>query len=364
VRFWATRRGTVASRLIAASTTGCRDPNHWSMAAAYRSTRSRLGALSCWLRLRFGAVSGWPSPHWSQPSCSTAWLSSRGWSLRRGSWPRSAKIDPAPVSRAVLRGLTPTWHSGAPAPEQGNSDAAAESTERRRREILKGGIPTRREMLKILKGAGVEQKALDQPRGTPVQPITRHCNGCRPGIGCKMLKLARKPRSHHVLRRQQRKKARTTTQHHVSERREVLSRPARIRRRITRLTDLASVLGTRSALLPRVVGGHASRFPATKPSTTRKTNTCARRLYQRCRKLFLDPEAWHLWPLSPRQRGNTFTDTSLNSTSGIATESVWVLMTLLAPSAQSCRPLRSSTVPRWRPRRPSPITAKPRVGSF
>ena len=75
---------------------------------------------------------------------------------------------------------------------------------RRRGEILKGGMPTRREMLKIFKDASVEPEAPDHPGGTPIQPVTRHCNGRRPGIGRKMLKRTRKPRSHDVLRRQQR----------------------------------------------------------------------------------------------------------------------------------------------------------------
>jgi hypothetical protein len=58
---------------------------------------------------------------------------------------------------AGLAGLAPAPCGSLPAdaPEQGNSDAAEKSTERRRREILKGGMPTRREVLKILKDAGV-----------------------------------------------------------------------------------------------------------------------------------------------------------------------------------------------------------------
>jgi hypothetical protein len=35
-------------------------------------------------------------------------------------------------------------------------------------------------MLKIFKDASVEPEAADHPGGTPVQPVTRHCNGRDP----------------------------------------------------------------------------------------------------------------------------------------------------------------------------------------
>ena len=50
----------------------CRDPNDWSMAPAYRSTRSWLGALSSSTPWRSGEVSGWPSFQWYRRCCPSA----------------------------------------------------------------------------------------------------------------------------------------------------------------------------------------------------------------------------------------------------------------------------------------------------
>ena len=70
----------------------------------------------------------------------------------------------------LLRGITPARQSGAIAPEEDNSDAAAQGAKRRRGEILKGGMPTRREMLKIFKDARVSPKAPGDPRGPLFNP--------------------------------------------------------------------------------------------------------------------------------------------------------------------------------------------------
>jgi hypothetical protein len=64
-------------------------------------------------------------------------------------------------------------------------------------------MPTRREMLQILKYRGVDPKAPNDPNGAPVQPVSRHCDRSRPGIGREMLKRAGKAGSHEVLRRQE-----------------------------------------------------------------------------------------------------------------------------------------------------------------
>jgi hypothetical protein len=67
-------------------------------------------------------------------------------------------------------------------------------------------MPTRREVLQVFQDAGVQPKAPNDPNGAPVQPVSRHCDRRRAGIGREMLKRAGKAGSHHVLRRQQRQK--------------------------------------------------------------------------------------------------------------------------------------------------------------
>jgi hypothetical protein len=66
----------------------------------------------------------------------------------------------------------------------------------------KGGVPTRREMLQILKYPRVDPKEPNDPSGAPVQPVSGHCDCPGPSIGREMLKRAGKAGSHNIFRRQ------------------------------------------------------------------------------------------------------------------------------------------------------------------
>jgi hypothetical protein len=72
--------------------------------------------------------------------------------------------------------------------EQDDSDPAAKGSERRCCEILKGGVPPRREILQVFEDTRVKPKQPNDPNTAPVQPVVRHRDRRRPGIGREMLK--------------------------------------------------------------------------------------------------------------------------------------------------------------------------------
>src|SRR5271163_3056912 len=93
----------------------------------------------------------------------------------------------------------------AAAPQERAGKTAAQRSERRCREISDRRMPAGREMLEVLQDAGIEPKTPDDLRATSACAVTCHSDRSRPSVGDEMLKSARKPGSHHRLRRQQRK---------------------------------------------------------------------------------------------------------------------------------------------------------------
>jgi hypothetical protein len=96
-------------------------------------------------------------------------------------------------------------HQPAAMPEKEDSASATKGSEGRHREILECRVPAGREMLQILKHAGVCPKTPNDPKAAPSQPVGRHRNRGRPSIGNEMLELSRKVCSNHLLRRKQRR---------------------------------------------------------------------------------------------------------------------------------------------------------------
>lgn len=88
--------------------------------------------------------------------------------------------------------------------EKYGGEPAAQRTERRGLEIPERRVPTGGEMLEVLQDSGVYPKAADDHHTASTRAVTCHRDRCRPGIRDKMLDLARKPGSHHLLRWQQR----------------------------------------------------------------------------------------------------------------------------------------------------------------
>jgi hypothetical protein len=113
-----------------------------------------------------------------------------------------APTKPPAAFQTLLGGVPRSQWSRAQSPEEEDGHSAAQSPDRRCCEIQKGGVPTRREMLQILKYPRVDPKEPNDPNGAPVQPVSGHCDRPGPSIGREMLKRAGKAGSHNIFRRQ------------------------------------------------------------------------------------------------------------------------------------------------------------------
>lgn len=106
----------------------------------------------------------------------------------------------------LLRGITPARQSRAIAPEEDDTDPAAQGSKGGCCEIHNCRVPPRREVLEIFEDARVQPEPADDPDGAAVQSIARRRDRRRPGIGDDVLDLARKIGSHclYFFRRRQR----------------------------------------------------------------------------------------------------------------------------------------------------------------
>jgi hypothetical protein len=99
------------------------------------------------------------------------------------------------------------WLDGQAPPKEGDSQTAAQRSERRRREISDRRMPTRREVLEVFQDGGVHPKAANDLHAASARAATCHSDRSRPGVGDEMLKSAGESGSHHLLRRQQRQES-------------------------------------------------------------------------------------------------------------------------------------------------------------
>jgi hypothetical protein len=92
------------------------------------------------------------------------------------------------------------WLNRPTPPGKRDHKTAAQRPECRRGEIPKGRVPPRREVLEVLKNAGVDPKGADDLDGASGCAVASHGDRRRPGIGHEVLNPTGEPSPHHVLR--------------------------------------------------------------------------------------------------------------------------------------------------------------------